>query len=43
MQALSTGKNDQDKVQIKGILNKKTTGNCTYSSSWTENNKRIKR
>jgi hypothetical protein len=34
MQALSTNKENKDKVQIKGILNDNTTRNCAYSSSW---------
>jgi hypothetical protein len=28
MQALSTRKENKDRVQIKGIFNNKTTGNC---------------
>jgi hypothetical protein len=30
MQALSTRKENKDQVQIKGIFNKKTTGNYAY-------------
>jgi hypothetical protein len=30
-------------IQVKGVLNKKTTGDCTYRSSWTDKNKRIER
>jgi hypothetical protein len=43
MQALSTGKTNQDKVQVKGILHNKATRDCTYQSSWTEKNKGIER
>jgi hypothetical protein len=30
MQALPTRKSNKDQVQIKGIFNNKTTGNCAY-------------
>jgi hypothetical protein len=30
MQQLSTKKANKDQVQIKGIFNNKTTGNCAY-------------
>ena len=30
LQALSTRKANKDQVQLKGIFNNKTTGNCAY-------------
>jgi hypothetical protein len=30
MQALSSGKTDQDKVQVKGVFHNKITGDCKY-------------
>jgi hypothetical protein len=38
----STGKIDQDHVQIKGVLKNKTIGYCTYRSMWTNKDKGIK-
>jgi hypothetical protein len=41
MQALSTGKTNQDQVKIKGVIHNKTIIDCTYISMWTEKNKGI--
>jgi hypothetical protein len=43
MKALSIRKENKDQVQIKGIFNEETTGNCAHRSSWTNYNKGFKR